>query len=75
MMTNVINRHRQGRDGRDPGRSLEIGREQLKAAPRRTRSLVDRETEAPIAISAPFRAKRRSQHSVADPFLPLPHHE
>jgi hypothetical protein len=54
MMTNVISPHRQGRDGRDPGRSLEIGREQLKAAPRRTRSLVDRETEAPIAISAPI---------------------
>jgi hypothetical protein len=32
MMTKVINRHRQGRDSRDPEQSLEIDREQLKAA-------------------------------------------
>lgn len=40
MMTKVINRHRQWRDSRDPEQSLEIDREQLKAAPRRTRNLV-----------------------------------
>jgi hypothetical protein len=52
MMTKVINRHRQGRDSRDPEQSLEIGREQTEGCPTSNPQLGDRETEAPIAISA-----------------------
>jgi len=75
MMTKVINRHRQGRDSRDPEQSLEIDREQPKAAPRRTRNLVTARPKRQLQSRHLFRAKRRSQHSVAYPFPPLPHHE
>jgi hypothetical protein len=57
MMTKVINRHRQGRDSRDPEQSLEIGRKQLKAAPRRTRNLVTARPKRQLQSRHLFRAK------------------